>query len=165
MCAVCFVPSAVSQYDYALQFSGSTVGSEAYMGRDVHSLSWYKCLYTNSNILFFNEVFVSWHSVSHRGPLLVFNRSLDLNYGFTVAPITCVLKNYRGSAKKFMTRSKISGQHPGLSMTVITIFQSFCRQDTSSLTSLTFITLIAASWPVFVWRPWTDKHRQVSENM
>jgi len=28
----------VSQYEYALQFSGSTVGSEAHMGRGVHSL-------------------------------------------------------------------------------------------------------------------------------
>jgi len=37
---VCFVPSAVSQYEYVLQFSGSTVGSEAHRGRDVHSLKW-----------------------------------------------------------------------------------------------------------------------------
>jgi len=37
MCTVCFVSSAVSQYEYAIQFSGSTVGSEAHMGRGVHS--------------------------------------------------------------------------------------------------------------------------------
>jgi len=35
---VCFIPSAVSQYEYVLQFSGSTVGSKAHMGRGVHSL-------------------------------------------------------------------------------------------------------------------------------
>jgi len=35
---MCFVPSAVSQYEYAVQFSGSTVGSEAHMGMVFHSL-------------------------------------------------------------------------------------------------------------------------------
>jgi len=29
---------SMSQYEYVLQFLGSAVGSEAHMGRDVHSL-------------------------------------------------------------------------------------------------------------------------------
>ena len=37
-CAVYVVPPAVSQYEYAVQFSGSSVGSEAHVGRGVHSV-------------------------------------------------------------------------------------------------------------------------------
>jgi len=43
----------VSQYEYAVQFSGSTVGFEAHVGRGVHSL---KLIY-NIHAVFLTETF------------------------------------------------------------------------------------------------------------
>ena len=117
-CSVCFVHSAVSQYEYVLQFSGSTVGSEAHIGRASTPWSWYKCNIpkcTSSCWPLPCVPSIQFMPYIH----LVTNRCND-------APFTGVLKNFRISAKNsghgvnlghFRTSFKISGisgQCPGL---------------------------------------------------